>query len=701
MYRSILLSASALTLAATWLVAPSAFAQSATVPPGTVELPPVSVTARADGSLTVPSVAEQRRELLQTAGSVSFVDSESFKGIYANNLRDVLKDVPGVYVQTRYGQELRLSIRGSGITRAFHTRGIELLMDGIPLNMADGSGDFYQIDPLSLRSAEVYKGGNGLMFGSSTFGGAVNFVMPTARTAIAPNVFRVFGGSFGTIQGNAQVSRVMGDVDFLVNGTVSHADGFRQHMRQQYEQFNANLGYRITPDVETRFYAGVYITDQKLPGTLSLSQALTSPQQASASALAGNQARNVRTELLANQTTARMEVGQLDVSTWVIHKNLYHPIFQVLDQDGYTYGIQPRYRGSFDLGGLRYDVIAGGRLFGGNNRALQYINVQGSRGAQTQNQRQDVWSIQGFLENRLFVLPEVAVVAGAKVFSTEMRYVNYGNLPPYSTAYVNNQGNYSGFNPKLGVLWEPKTDVQFFANVTSSKDVPDFVDLTQVQANGSTAFVPLQAQRAWTLEVGTRGRQDRFAWDITLYRSWVANQLLQYSIDPNFPASTFNAGTTNLMGVEFGASVDMVRDIATAGDKLTLAQLWNYSNFRFQNDPQYGNNVIAGIPPHVLRTSLTYTNPKGFYVSPALDWVPTGAWVDYANTQRVPSYVLLGLQAGYSFDNGVQVFLDARNLTNKRYISDFGTVTQYSASGTQTFYPGDGRSIYVGTRASF
>ena len=54
-----------------------------------------------------------------------------------------------------------------------------------------------------------------------------------------------------------------------------------------------------------------------------------------------------------------------------------------------------------------------------------------------------------------------------------------------------------------------------------------------------------------------------------------------------------------------------------------------------------------------------------------------------------------------TFKNGISVYLDARNLTNKRYISDFGTVTVYSAAGTQTFYPGDGRSIYAGTRILF
>jgi iron complex outermembrane receptor protein len=79
--------------------------------------------------------------------------------------------------------------------RGFHLRGLEILQDGIPFNLADGSGDFYQIDPLALRAVEIYKGANGLFYGSSYLGGAINFVTPTAYTAIAPNVFRLEGGS--------------------------------------------------------------------------------------------------------------------------------------------------------------------------------------------------------------------------------------------------------------------------------------------------------------------------------------------------------------------------------------------------------------------------------------------------------------------------------------------------------------------------
>ena len=105
-------------------------------------------------------------------------------------------------------------------------------------------------------------------------------------------------------------------------------------------------------------------------------------------------------------------------------------------------------------------------------------------------------------------LPELAGVVGAKIIHDQRHYQNFGNLPPYSTVAQDDRVTYNDVAPKVGLLWEPKKDVQAFFDVTRSLDVPDFGDLTQTQNNGPTSFVPLQAQNAWTVETGTRGRQD-------------------------------------------------------------------------------------------------------------------------------------------------------------------------------------------------
>ncbi|MBW5288068.1 TonB-dependent receptor plug domain-containing protein, partial [Burkholderia gladioli] len=146
------LSALSATAAATTV---SRTTDAASEPPAT-PLPSISVKASANASPTSLGTEALKRRLDQTVGSVGFVDAASYTNSYAFTLRDVLKDAPGVFVENRYGQELRLSIRGSGIARGYHARGLDILQDGIPTNLADGSGDYYQIDPLGLQATEIY-----------------------------------------------------------------------------------------------------------------------------------------------------------------------------------------------------------------------------------------------------------------------------------------------------------------------------------------------------------------------------------------------------------------------------------------------------------------------------------------------------------------------------------------------------------------
>ena len=693
-------------LASLALPAP-AFAQQGAA--AEVQLSELSVSGSAGapprGSATVPSVAEQRTALNATVGSVAFVDAASFQNRYANTLRDVLKDTPGVFVQSRYGQELRLSVRGSGISRGFHLRGLELLQDGIPVNLADGSGDFYQIDPLGLRSVEVYKGGNALTFGATTLGGAVNFVTPTAYTALAPNILRIDGGAFNTIRENFQVSRISGPVDVLLNGTITNSDSYRAHETQRTQNFNANLGYKIAPGVETRFYAGVFLTDQKLPGTLSLTDVFGNPTRANPTAITQNQSRQVEAERIANRTSFVLDVGKLDIDSWAIHKSLYHPIFQVIDQDGWTYGISPHWAGTFDIGGFRNDTILGLRAFAGQNAARQFVNIAGNRGAQTLNALQSAANFEAYGENRFWFLPEVALMTGVKLFSSNRTYSNKGGLAASPNVQFANT-TYEGVNPKIGLLWQPLPEIQVFGDITRSRDVPDFSDLVQTNTLRTT-FVPLQAQRAWTYEAGARGRVDRLSFDVTLYRADIRDELINFNTASgaaiNLPAATFNAPRTLHQGVEAAIGLDLARDLTGIGDILGVTQIWTHNDFRFVRDPVYGGNRIAGIPQDVLRTVLSYAHPSGFYLSPSVDWVPQGAFADHANTLKVPGYALFNVQAGIDFANGVSLFVDARNLTDARYVSDISVLANAAASATApvAFYPGVGRAVFGGVRASF
>jgi len=218
------------------------------------------------GTLTVPGVAQAQQEMSLIPGAVSLIPATRYQDIYAHNFEDVMDFTPGVYARKRFGAEVRLSIRGSGLSRSYHMRGLEILQDGVPYNLADGAADFQEIDPLIAQHIEVYKGGNGLRFGSATLGGAVNFVTPTAHTAQAENLVRLEGGSYGTARIHTETARVLGNTDFFAAMSANYADGFRQQESEESIRFSANLGHRFNDAAETRFYLVSNTVDQELRG---------------------------------------------------------------------------------------------------------------------------------------------------------------------------------------------------------------------------------------------------------------------------------------------------------------------------------------------------------------------------------------------------------------------------------------------------
>ena len=175
-------------------------------------LPETVVTAKPE-SLTNPSISSLREQVAETIGAGEIIDAETYKRGRSTTLKDALDFAPGVFVQPRFGaEEARISIRGSGIQRTFHGRGLKLLQDGIPINLADGSFDFQVIEPLASKAVEVFRGSNGLEYGATTLGGALNFISYTGYDAPLLDARFEFG-SFNTYRAQLASGDVVGPFD--------------------------------------------------------------------------------------------------------------------------------------------------------------------------------------------------------------------------------------------------------------------------------------------------------------------------------------------------------------------------------------------------------------------------------------------------------------------------------------------------------
>ena len=634
-------------------------------------------------SVTGPGAALEaaQEELDQRAGGTSVVGAETFEDTRATTLSDVLSFAPGVLTQTRHGEETRLSIRGSGIQRGFQLRGIQLYQDGIPLNLADGSADFQSIDPLAIEYVEIWRGGNALEYGSSTLGGAINFVTPTGRT-MEPLAGRLDAGSFGQQRGHVQLGGAGENLDGALSVTMGEQDGWRDQSATAAKRASANVGYRISDTLETRLYLNYVDSELEMPGPLSLAQIEDDPEQAAPRYSELNASNDYTLSRAAAQLSwTPVQDAELVTSVFYFERDRNHPtVFGILDQYARNGGVD--IRGVFDLAetdATRRLVVgvSGAQYLGEEDR---FTNSGGQPGTYRGRTELDGQTYAAYAEYSHGLTEALTIQTGAQ-FTHAKRKLD--NLASPARSY---DESFNGFSPKLGVLYEPGETDQFFANASRSFEPAPFGE-ARVLPN-----LPLpDAQKAMTYEIGWRRRGDTINLEAVGYYSTIDNEFLSL-IDANgAPLGTTNADATVHRGFEFGANLQLSEAV-----ELTVSYLW--SDFRFDDDIVFGDNYLAGVPPHSLNARLSWTPVSWLTISPMVEWRSGTTWVDHANTVGDDGFVLVHLGLSGDLTGATEWFVDGRNLTDERYISTTLVRADVNGADIASYFPGDPRSVFGGIR---
>lgn len=647
-------------------------------------------------SLTVPTTAEIQAELARAPGAVAVVPGSTYRqSTAAATLKEALEYVPGVFVQPKWGEDSRLSIRGSGLSRNFHLRGVQLFQDGIPRNTADGYGDFQEIDPSAYRYIEVYRGPSAMRYGANAIGGAINFVTPTGRDA-APFTASADIGSFGFHRLQSSVAGANGPFDMFVTASWQEQDGFRNHSWGESTRASGNVGIRLSENVETRFFFGVSDIMQRIPGSVTRTQALTDPKAAAGINVTNDWQRNIDAWRVANKTTVLLAPGTaLEFGGFYNDRHLMHPIFQWLDYQYEDYGGFARIVDDRIVEGFRNRFIAGVQLHNGRIDNRQFANSPGAKkGALISSSLDRAENLALYAENSFYFLPSVALVTGTQFLHATRDRENRGGSADGSTEF-------NLWSPKIGLLWDIDRTWQAYANIARSAEVPSFGE-SSMAASPPILFTDIKAQRATTYEIGTRGRRPDFTWDFALYRMEISNELMCIS-NPTAATGTcqvVNADRTVHQGIELGFGAVVMKGLAAPGpspDKLWLNVAYTLNDFRFDDDAKFGNNILPGAPRHVVRTELLYKHPSGVFFGPNVEWVPQAYYVDSANTLKTAAYGIWGLKLG--FDNGgpFSAYVEGRNLSDVAYIASV-SITDVAAANSALFEPGTGRAVFAGVK---
>jgi iron complex outermembrane receptor protein len=641
-----------------------------------------------------------KAELQGVPGSIALIPPAEIEHSRAYDLKDVLAFTPGVLANPRYGaDETQFSIRGSGLRANFHERSVNIFINGMPYQDADGFSDFESLELMSTQRVEVWKGANALRFGGNSMGGAVNFVTEDGTTA-SPLQVRLLGGSYGLFKGQLSTGGVKGRLNYYLGVSDTELEGYRQHSQQGRQRLYGNLGVSLNEDTRLNFdviYANIA---EKLPGALTREESLSNPRQAEATDVLYDWGRFIDFTRVGAGLNHRFSSGhEVDLIVYGQYRNMDHPIFQTLDQDARNFGGEFRYRYTGNLWGRPIRFVLGITPQAGNVGERWFDTLLGGgRGERTNAFSTRARNYAVYLENQLDLNSRLTLVAGGRADYSTRRYND--EFMAFGVDHSDRR-KYSAFSPKLGFVYRPLEDVQLFGNVSRSYEPPLLLELTSFNPT-SPGFLPLKAQDTWQFEVGTRGQMgDRVTWEMAFFDAEIDNEIINVNLIP-FPGAFFtipsyrSAPNTRHLGVEIGNSLLLKNGLLGEKDRLSWRTAYTWSQFRFVGDPDFENNYIPGAPRHLLRSELRYDHPSGLWLAPNIDWSPATYFVNSSNTAQNDSYAVLNFKAGYEWRR-MGIFFEAANLTDRRYS---GSVQVDNDAG-RFFEPSNGRSVYAGLRWRF
>ncbi|WP_305804868.1 TonB-dependent receptor [Stenotrophomonas sp. YIM B06876] len=671
-----------------------------------VTLDSVKVTA-------TDATTQARQALHRVAGGSNVIDLNDVGRGRVGGTADVLAYQPGINAQSPGNEGTKVSIRGSGINRGpgAHASGVSVSLDALPLS-GPGGTPYELLEPLWLSRVEVLRGANGFDRGALALGGAINYVTRSGRDSPGLQL-HYEAGSHGYQKRSVAYAGATGDADYFLAYTDSAYDGYQQHAAGNGKGMAANLGWQISPELQTRFTVRYRQTDHQTPGRLTREQIRHQPRAANPASVAIDARRpQPGSTWIGNTTTLQLDADSSLQAGLVYHRypmdlneSLYRQQLDYANLNG-TLDYRRRHalfgHDSVTTVGVRvtHDLDADVR------ETLRVANNGYPAGTPTRDFMHHGTDSVLHVGNDLALSDTLRLQTGVALIHTrrEVRVT-------WPVTDENLAGRAWDYAPRVGFSWQATPATQWFGNLSRSVEPAHpwsmiwgsnryFAPGHGPSSGRQRAAVPLDNQSASTLELGARGDGPLGRWELTGYYAHVRHELLSVELQPlpNLFVAENNASPTVHRGLEAG--LDSALWQGDAG-RLSLRQAYTFSDFRYRHDARFGDNRLPGLPRHYYQAQLRYQHPSGLYAGFTTEYASTMA-VDYANTFYADSHLIFGTRLGVDAPGGRwQGWLELRNLGDRHYAA---TVTPgYDDAGKDLARstPGEGFGMYAGLRWRF
>lgn len=654
--------------------------------------PPSGAQAPADTvAAELPEVSVEAARGLETSATAPFAVSVVRLSSTAQQVeapvyvKDIVRDIPGVWMNDRghFALGERLIVRGMGWRSPFGVRGVQVLLDGIPLTMPDGQAFLDIVDPLFLRSAEAIRGPSSLFWGNGS-GGTLFLDSRPARDAPEAQV-RIGGGGDGLQQlATEVVARTNNDRTVRLALSDLRRDGHRANSDGRFTRALLSAETPIQNRGRLRLMGAFVDQDARNPGSLTREQVQEDPSQANLLFDAFNAGKQASQGQLGANAIYAWDQLSVEGTLYGGFRNLRNPLpFSYIAFDrgygGARTSLSGRLLGVTAHLGADVNVQQDDRI----NRATDIPN-RAFLDTVTLDQQETVWSTAAFGYAQVPLTNRLTATLGARI--DRVAFSLDDNL---QTDGVDESGSrtFSAVSPGVGLAFDAGP-VLLFANYNTAFETPTTTELVNRPGQPGGFNESLDPQRTRGVEVGTRGAwaPADLAFDVAFYYLQADDRLVQQEILGSGGRAFFqNLGQNTHRGVELAVAW-------RPQPWLSLQTAYTANRVVFEDEELQGNRV-PGLPDQRFSATARVEGPTAYL---RLSWDAVGDYfADNANTVSVNGYGLADLQVGLT---GVQAgAVSVRPYAGVRNIFDTEHIGSVSINARGNFFePGAGRVLEAG-----
>jgi iron complex outermembrane receptor protein len=639
---------------------------------------------------------------------MNFMDYKYERKIGAS---DMLSSVPGLFLQSRYGNhDVRFSIRGFGSRSNSGIRGIRILLDDIPESEPDGQTRIEAIDFNSIGRIEIVKGNASSLYTNAP-GGVANFINDIGFHRSSITQFNQFG-SFGLHRNGLKAAWRTDDYGFLTTYSYQNYDGYREHNNESWHILNMVL--ETTPASNTSLKVLIYFVDGliKLPGSLTKEEFEEDPYQADQRSIDRDEKRITtkgRIGLRFNTKFGGSLNNEVEITTYGTIKYFERTAKDYRIINRYGLGLTARYVNRSVVWKRMNEFSVGGDLFSQPARTEYYENINGIKGDQLLQLLDESIVNAGF-----YVSDNFEILKDKFFLLLTGRYDNVDyDLEEETLPSRVDKRNFHAVTPKLALNYKITPWISAYTSFGWSFDSP--------ANNEMDSFDPqylynqeLEPQESKNFEAGIKG--NRIDAESELFRK-ILFEATFFNIDVNNEIVPFevlgdvfyrNAAETHRMGLELGTQLEIHRDL-----RFDLAYTFSDFNYRSyeaktveedstgnltESYEDFSGNIVPSVPKHNLFLALSYSHkifkPVTGFVKMSYVGI-SGLWVDDANTDQTEGYNLLNGVLGLDMQFGKLNLLLSGGVDNIFDVVYVGFTNTNSANGR--FYEAGGPRNFYGT----